>query len=606
MGTDPWSRSGSDAVQFEKERQKLLNRTVSIGSILAGTLVPLFGLLDLVFKRHLCLVFFDIRLAVTILSFLVFFILKSSFGEKHPYPLGAFLALVVGSSVALMCKLDQGPIDPYYAGINLPLLGFGILLPLTLFEGICVFSTVWLSYFIPNLLVLKSNELGIFTSNNFFMISTIIIALASSQFHLYQRKRQWYTHRDLERAHRKIKNHARDLEYKVQERTQRLLQSERLAVVGQLAGGVAHDFNNFLPAILGTSELLLHTLDRDDHTRDDIESIARVGRRAAELVKQLLAFSRRQFLMPKILNLNDVILDLNKMLSRIIGEDIDLKVVPDPDLGCVMADPLQIEQIILNLIVNARDAMPDGGKLVVETASIVLDANACRKKQLSVLPGDYVRLVIRDTGKGMSRDTLSRIFEPFFTTKEKGEGTGLGLATVWGIVKQSNGEIEVTSEIGRGTTFKIYFPKVKDTVCITEESESVPIHLPVGKETILLVEDEDEVRSMTARMLEKQGYTVLQAREGKEAIRISESYHGAIDLLLTDVVMPRMNGKILADRLNVRRSNLKVLFVSGYANNVIAHQGVLNSDKSFLHKPFTLEDLSKRIRCLLENENPPA
>jgi signal transduction histidine kinase/CheY-like chemotaxis protein len=589
------------SARFEEDRIRIMARSVSIGSILAATLVPLFGLLDLVFKGNVLGTFIIIRIGVTLASFTMYFLLKTPYGKSHPYPLGAILTFIVGGAIALMTHLDLGPADPYYAGINLPLLGFGILLPLTLKEGSLIFILVWLTYFIPNVCMLTPETVKIFISNNFFMLSTIIIALASSQFHLYHRKKQFYTLQRLEVAHRKIKNHAADLEKKVQERTERLLQSERLAVVGQLAGGVAHDFNNFLTAIMGITELLLHTIPEDDPREEDLKSISRVGGRAAELVKQLLAFSRRQIMMPQNINLNEIIQDLQKMLSRVIGEHIELTVHPDPNLGYVLADPAQMEQIILNLCVNARDAMPDGGKLIIETSNTFLDHLYCKRKQTSIQAGEYVMLAISDTGMGMDDNVKSKIFEPFFTTKQEGEGTGLGLSSVYGIIQQSNGDILVYSEIGKGTVFKIYLPRIEKPQTDESDESDEARDIPKGKETILLVEDEDEVRDMTARMLQNQGYQVLTAREGREALTVSRNHRGHIDLLLTDVVMPHMNGKLLAEHLSLQRHDLKVLFLSGYTPNMMIHQGILNGSAAFLQKPYTMESLSHKIRQIFDN-----
>jgi len=595
-------KNGSSlAAQFEQERMRLLNRAVAIGATLAAVLVPLFSLLDIVFKPNVFWLFFIIRLSVTLASIAVYFLTKTPFGIKNPYPLGVFLTIIVGGSIALMCHLDMGPSDPYYAGINLPLLGFGILLPLLLKEGILVFGIVWLIYFIPNFFVLQSHEVKIFVSNNFFMISTIIISLAASQFHLYQRRAQWHTHRKLQSAHRKIKNHAKELEEKVQERTQRLLQSERLAVVGQLAGGIAHDFNNILTAILGISQLITDSLSEKNPIRQDIESISRAGKRAVDLVKQLLAFSRRQILISKVLNLNDVISEIREMLARVIGEDIELIVRTQPDLGNILTDPVQIEQIILNLSVNARDAMSNGGKLIIKTANVTLDKTYCKSGKITLPPGEYVMLAVSDTGEGMDKEVKAKIFEPFFTTKEKGQGTGLGLSSVYGIVKQSNGDITVYSEEGKGTTLKIYLPRVMEPTEKPRKKTNNRRKLPTGKETILLVEDENEVRHLTARLLEKQGYKVMQAEEGRAALSLSEQYDGSIDLLVSDVIMPHMNGKVLAERLLAQRSDLKVLFISGHINSIIAQSGIFNISSAFLQKPYTIENLSNKIRDIFDN-----
>lgn len=588
--------------QFEKERKKIIIRAVTLGSLLCTILVPLFFLLDLVSKPNMIWPFALLRLFVTVVCGTVYFVSKTSLGKRFPYILSLVVALSVCGSIALMCRLDQGPEDPYYAGINLPILGFAIMFPLNFRESISMFSLVWLTYFLPNFIILQPHEIDIFVSNNFFMISTIIISVVSCKFNFHHRKNQWNAHRRLQSAHRKIKNHADELEKKVQERTQRLLQSERLAVVGQLAGGIAHDFNNILTAILGISELILSTIPKDDplKLREDIESISRVGQRAVDLVKQLLAFSRRQILVTKTLNLNVVITDIEKMLKRLIGEDIELVVNTAPKLGNVQADPVQIEQIILNLAVNARDAMPNGGKLIIQTANVKLDTAYCKLGKVSLTPGDYVMMAISDTGTGMSEDVKSKVFEPFFTTKEKGQGTGLGLSTVYGIVKQSHGDILVYSEENKGTTLKVYLPLVKQPTHESCKPVKNGKKLPRGKETILLVEDEDEVRNLTARVLKKQGYNVLKAKEGKSALSLAESYEGCIDLLVTDVIMPYMNGKALADQLTTKRTDMKVLYISGHIDSMITQHGILEEDVEFLQKPFTADVLSHKIRNVFD------
>ena len=588
------------SAQFERERKQIINRAITLGSLLCALLVPVFGLLDFVIKPHMIINFAVLRIFATGICIFVYFLSKTSFGQKNWFLLSIMVVLSVCGSIAVMCRLDQGAIDPYYAGINLPLLGFAIMFPLNFRESATIFSLVWLTYFIPNFWILKANEINIFVSNNFFMISTIIISVVGCKFNYHYRKNQWNAHRRLQSAHKKIKNHANELEKKVQERTQRLLQSERLAVVGELAGGIAHDFNNILTAILGISELTLYTLSEDDPLREDIESISRVGQRAVDLVKQLLAFSRRQIMMPKTLNLNEVIHDVEKMLKRLIGEDIDLSVISEPDLGNVKVDPVQIEQIILNLAVNARDAMPDGGKLIIETANIKLDKAYCKLGKVSLQPGEYIMLAMSDTGIGMNEEVRSKVFEPFFTTKEKGQGTGLGLSTVYGIVKQSKGDILVYSEERKGTTFKVYLPRVNqdiDSSCKKDKRKK----LPRGKETILLVEDEDEVRNLTARVLKKQGYNVIEAREGKSALNMAESYNGNIDLLVTDVIMPHMNGKALAEQLSQKRTDMKILYISGHIDSMISHHGIPNSGVQFLQKPYTVDILSHKVRNVFDN-----
>jgi len=377
-----------------------------------------------------------------------------------------------------------------------------------------------------------------------------------------------------------------------------LRQAQRLQAVGKLAGGVAHDFNNLLTAIIGYSDLLMSRLGGDSPLRKDVLEIRKAGERATTLTRQLLAFSRRQVLQPKVLNLNSVVAEMHQMLCRLIGEDVDLVTVLVPGLGRVKADPGQIEQIIMNLVVNARDAMPHGGKLTIETANVDLD-DAYVRQHAGVQPGPYALLAISDTGLGMDSETQSQVFEPFFTTKEKGQGAGLGLATVYGIVKQSGGHIWVYSEPGRGTTFKIYLPRVEEPLGLPE-STAVRAGATEGTETILVVEDEDEVRWLVCEILQEKGYSVLEVRQSREAVELGQRYEGPIHLLVTDVVMPGMGGRELAENMTRLRPAMKVLYISGYTENAIVHQGVLDEGTHFLPKPFPPEVLARKVRDMLD------
>jgi PAS domain S-box-containing protein len=379
---------------------------------------------------------------------------------------------------------------------------------------------------------------------------------------------------------------------------EQLRQSQKLEAVGQLAGGVAHDFNNLLTVINGYSDLLLRKLNQGDPLRLNIEEIKKAGERAASLTRQLLAFSRRQVLQPKVLKLNAVVSDVDKMLRRLIGEDIDLLTVLEPSLGQIKADPGQIEQVILNLAVNARDAMPQGGKLTIETRNVHLD-NQYARKHLSIRPGHYVMLAVSDTGCGMDSETQAHMFEPFFTTKGQGKGTGLGLSTVYGIVKQSGGNIWVYSEVGKGTTFKVYLPRI-DEVVESEEARDTPGELPQGRETVLLTEDEEQVRRMTRVILEMSGYQVLEAKSGDEALSIYKQHEGQIDLVMTDVVMPQMSGRELARNLETLHPGIKVLYMSGYTDDAIVRHGLLDQEIVFLQKPFTPDALTRKVREVLD------
>jgi two-component system cell cycle sensor histidine kinase/response regulator CckA len=379
-----------------------------------------------------------------------------------------------------------------------------------------------------------------------------------------------------------------------------LRQSQKMESIGRLAGGIAHDFNNLLTAIIGYSQLVRYRLASEDPLRTDIEEIEKAGKRAAELTHQLLAFSRKQILQPKILDLNNVISNIEKMLRRLIGEDIEFRTELAADLGQVKVDPGQIDQIIMNLAVNARDAMPQTGKLTVETENVELDESYAQN-HLSVNPGRYVMLAVSDTGIGMDKETQARIFEPFFTTKESGKGTGLGLATVYGIVKQSGGHIWVYSEKGQGTTFKIYLPRIEEST-EAEEKPASSRETFTGTETILLVEDDEMVRQLTHQILELSGYIVLEASNPAEALRLHEAYKDPIHLMITDIVMPGMSGRELAQQLAQKGHQVKVLFISGYTDNAIVHHGILDEGTHFLQKPFTPDSLTRKIREILSEE----
>ena len=379
---------------------------------------------------------------------------------------------------------------------------------------------------------------------------------------------------------------------------EQLRQSQKMEAIGRLAGGIAHDFNNLLTIIKGYSQLSLLELKESDPVRENIEEVRKASDRASDLIRQLLAFSRRQILDMTVLDLTMVMGDLDKMLRRVIGEDIELVTLLAEDLGRVKTDPGQIQQVIMNLAVNARDAMPNGGKLTIETANVELD-EAYARAHIAVTPGRYVMLSVSDTGVGMSAEVRDQVFDPFFTTKEKGKGTGLGLSTVYGIVKQSGGNIWVYSEPGRGSTLKIYLPRVDEPLQQLRE-EVVEKEIPRGNETILVVEDTEEVLKLAARILEKQGYTVLQSRQGKEALSIFEQRKEPIHLILTDVVMPQMSGRQLIEKCRMMRQDFNVLYMSGYTDNAIAHHGILEEGIDYIQKPFTVEGLARKVREVLD------
>ena len=379
---------------------------------------------------------------------------------------------------------------------------------------------------------------------------------------------------------------------------EQLRQSQKMEAIGRLAGGLAHDFNNMLTAIIGYSQLVKAQLDEASPLRHDIDQIEKAGQRAASLTAQLLAFSREQVLQPKVLDLSEVISNVDKMLRRLIGEDVDLITIASPGLGHVKADPGQIEQILLNLVVNSRDAMPRGGKLTIETANTDLD-EVYASSHADVIPGPYVMLAVSDAGLGMDAQTMSRAFEPFFSTKELGKGTGLGLSTVYGIVKQSGGHISVYSEPGHGATFKIYLPRVSEAATSTSAGVAAGSSLQ-GSETILLVEDDELVREFSRAALQAYGYLVLEAADAASALLVSKQEIGSINLMVTDVVMPGMTGRRLSEHFTGSRPEMKVLYMSGYTDNAIVRHGVLDAETAFLQKPFTPEVLARKVREVLD------
>ncbi len=382
---------------------------------------------------------------------------------------------------------------------------------------------------------------------------------------------------------------------------EQLRQSQKMEAVGRLAGGIAHDFNNLLTVIKGYSEMMLNEMGPDSPIRVEAQEVKKAADRAGALTRQLLAFSRRQVLAPRVLDLNSVVAGMDKLLRPLLREDILFQTILVEDLGPVKADPGQIEQVIMNLVVNAKDALPHGGTLVVQTSNVILNPDSV-PEHARMQPGSYVLLSVSDSGVGMDETTRLRIFEPFFTTKEMGQGTGLGLSTVYGIVKQSGGYIWVSSEPGAGATFKVYLPRVNARPESLHGNEGQWTSFR-GTETVLLVEDEDGVRTLVRHILQKQGYTVLEARRGGEALGLCERFPDPIHLLLTDVILEQMNGRELAERLAWVRPEMKTLYISGYTDDAILHHGALVAEMPFLQKPFTAEGLATKVRRVLDGQN---
>jgi signal transduction histidine kinase/CheY-like chemotaxis protein len=386
---------------------------------------------------------------------------------------------------------------------------------------------------------------------------------------------------------------------KQQQLEEQVRQSQKMEAVGKLAGGIAHDFNNMLTVINGHGCLLAEEDSLTEDQRQSVDQILQAGQRAAGLTSQLLAFSRRQVLQPKVIDVNTVLQGMMQMLRTLAGDNIQLLVRPCPGLGTIRVDPGQLEQVILNLAVNARDAMPEGGRIMIEPSNIDLGPQEMGERQLDAAPGRYVQVVVADTGTGIDPTVLSHIFEPFFTTKPKGKGTGLGLSTVYGVVKQSGGLISVASELERGTTFTMYFPRIEGPATL-EHTEEHDVAKQRGTESILVVEDEPAVRTLVRDTLRSRGYRVLEANDGMEALLLVSQYRDAIDLLLTDIVMPQMGGRELAEHLLGQSPDLKVMFMSGYTDDEILKHGVVAERVEFLQKPFTPHALANRVRKVLD------
>ncbi|MBW2065959.1 MAG: response regulator [Deltaproteobacteria bacterium] len=403
------------------------------------------------------------------------------------------------------------------------------------------------------------------------------------------------------RLNREIARRKKEAEEREKVQAQ-LIQAQKMEAIGSLAGGVAHDFNNLLTTIIGNAQLALTEISKQDPLFEEIQEIIKAGDKAAALTHQLLAFSRKEIRQPEALNLNQTIMEMEKMLRRLIQEDIHFQTILAPNLYDIHIDPVQVDQVIMNLVVNAKDAMPDGGKLTIETCNVELETEYFQKHGVQGNAGPYVMLAVTDTGVGMDETVRLRIFEPFFTTKERGIGTGLGLSTVHGIVNQNGGHIWAYSEPGHGTTMKVYLPKAKEKGDSREREHKHAEDLS-GSETVLLVEDDDNVRTFAKRTLLKYGYRVLESRNGDEAIRVSRQFEGKIDLLLTDVVMPGIKGKELAERLKSSRPDLNVLYMSGYTHNVIMDHGIIPKDIDLIEKPFSPVKLGRKIREIL-NRSP--
>jgi signal transduction histidine kinase len=591
-------------------------------SLWGCVLFVLLGGLDYLVTPENFAVFLRYRIVLSLLLLIGHF-LAGRLSSRHLYVLA--YVLVAGSAWAIEIMIIQfgGHESPYYVGMIL--LGISVIgvVPAPFTFHVVIASLIYLLYLAPIVLTESlTNHRDFLIANTFIILifSTMLLvrylsgnALRSElgfQYDLEQYRESLETavrERTAELADtvEKLKQEIVERQKAEMERQRlqgQLLQSQKMESIGRLAGGAAHDFNNILTAILNYAELTLMKLAEDHPVRSHLMSIREASEKAATLTHQLLAFSRRQVLEMKAVNLNGVIGDMANMLSRMIGEDISLELKTEATISTICADRGQIEQVLMNLAVNARDAMLSGGRLLIGTKDVDLN-DALLRAQETVTFGKYVLLSVTDTGEGMTAEVRDRIFEPFFTTKELGRGTGLGLATVYGIVKQHSGNIIVDSEPGKGTTFKLYFPIVGKREKVKEKEKDIDLSgpLPTGTETILVVEDDPSVRELVRQVLLPLGYRVLATAGGDDAIRTSASYNGPVDLLLTDVVMPVMNGKQLAEVLRIKRPGIKVLFMSGYAHEALSARGILEPGVAMIHKPFRTIALARQVRQVLDS-----
>jgi len=499
--------------------------------------------------------------------------------------IAGIFASVILERTSPICRLDSVVLIVALLSIT-PMIVSRRRFSILLYGALALAGVYAFIFFSRDRMALQDYEVVDYLSDN----TVAIIFVTIIAFALYT-----FNEIALSRARDEIRERVRSDEEKSRLEAQ-LMQAQRMESIGRLAGGIAHDFNNLLTAILGNTTLVMQKLPPEEREHERLAVVMKAAQSAAELTRQLLAFSRKQIIEPRLLDPAAEIGKIKGLLARLIGEDVELVINAEPGRAVIKADPGQLEQILFNLIVNARDAMPDGGRLSLEVSGSVLDENYAASHPYCV-PGEHVMISVSDTGHGMSPEVQQHLFEPFFTTKPKGKGTGLGLATVYGAVRQNGGTIEVYSEVGLGTTFKIYFPRLKSESPETEQPAGSD-DIPTGSETILLVEDSPLVLSFAHELLERLGYHVVAARNGEEALAIAGDC-GRIDLLLTDVIMPGMNGRMLADRLSRSCPGLRVLYASGYTSNAIVHHGVLEEGINFINKPYSEQALARKIREVL-------
>jgi len=583
------------------ERAKELRALISVSSLwLSIPLFAVFWITDYFYVPEKFLLFGLIRLTIVPACLLVNAEVRASRSILKLQSWGAFYAFSNAILITAMSFLAGGKSSAYYAGLNLCAIAGGSFIPWTTGFLVLNLALIYVPFLGLSLLTWNVESNAVFITNVFFMGATVIITVVVRHFNETYRLSAIRSRVALDDE---LDRRATIIQEKTEEAVrleEQFRQSQKMEAVGRLAGGVAHDFNNLLMAIQGYAEVLRDSLPVHDGLRKNTEQILKAANRAASLTSQMLAFSRKQILTPVVLDLNEVIDETAKMLKRLIGEDVELRIHPSQSLWAVEADPNQMVQVVMNLCVNARDAMPNGGVLTIATANVTASKMSLEKGASDLTRGEYVKLTVSDTGLGISKEMQELIFEPFFTTKEIGKGTGLGLAMVYGVVKQSGGHVSVDSEMGRGTRFTIYLPRVMQD--ITTEVNVPDEEQPRGMETILIAEDEEAVREALSDYMRGLGYAVLTADSGPRALAVAAAYEGTIELLISDVVMPGMNGRELSEKLTDLRPTLRTVFMTGYTDDEVLRHGIKKLGATLLQKPFHLDTLAREVRGVLAEQ----
>ena len=577
-----------------RERIRELRDLIVISSSwLSIPLFAVFSIADYFYVPDKFLLFAGIRMVIIPSCLLVNAAVKRTRSLPTIQAWGAFYAFANAILITIMAFHAGGKSSAYYAGLNLCAISAGSFIPWTSGALLCNLALIYFPFFAWSFVTWGEQGNSIFIANSFFMASTVVITLVIRHFN---EKYRMSAIRSRVALDEELDRRAKIIKEKSEEAIcleQQFRQAQKMEAVGRLAGGIAHDFNNILMVIQSYTEMLRDNLPVHDGLRKNTEQVLKAANRATSLTRQMLAFSRKQILSPVVLDLNAVIDETAKMLKRLIGEDIEFRVLLAESLWAIEADPDQIVQVVMNLCVNARDAMAQGGTLTIATANVVAEEGNLGMRPY-VAPGDYVELSVTDTGIGISKDMQENIFEPFFTTKEVGKGTGLGLATVYGIAKQSGGYVWVDSALGHGARFTIYLPRVEQAIApgLSATAEA----RPRGMETILIAEDEEALRESMRDFLRSLGYTVLAASSGPKALALASAHPGPIELLITDVVMPKMSGRELSEMLGSLRPDLKTIYMSGYTDDAVLRHGVQKLGTAFLQKPFSLGALAREVR----------